>query len=183
MHNNNSEMTTIKEADALVIDQGSLAYATFMEKAMELRPFAESRLYYAAAASESSEESEASNSTIAETDSKIEDNKEIIEKKARLLENRAVRIAVIGAGIGGASACHFMNESLTQLLINERDQPFTIDLYERNHYIGGRVQTGNIDFDEKQSPFVIEHGAWIMINENKYMYDFTDMVCFLYAIF
>lgn len=71
------------------------------------------------------------------------------------------RVAIIGGGIGGASASHF----LTELLNNTVD----IDLYEAQT-IGGRLATVKIDNKE------FEAGGSIIHPKNKYMQKFVKLV-------
>ncbi|XP_071792006.1 prenylcysteine oxidase 1-like [Asterias amurensis] len=69
------------------------------------------------------------------------------------------RIAVIGGGIGGTSATHFLRKSLGSSAV--------IDLYEPN-VIGGRVGTINIDGRDYES------GGSIIHPDNKYMVNFRE---------
>ncbi|XP_011155741.1 prenylcysteine oxidase-like [Solenopsis invicta] len=74
---------------------------------------------------------------------------------------RAPRVAIIGGGIGGASASHF----LTELSNGTVD----IDLYEAKT-IGGRLATTKIDKDE------FEAGGSIIHPKNKYMQRFVKLL-------
>ena len=73
---------------------------------------------------------------------------------------RPIRIGIIGTGIGGATSVHF----LTKL---SSHYPLVVDIYEKNDKIGGRVD--NITLDGH----IIESGASIAIQENKYIWDLT----------
>ncbi|XP_066597597.1 prenylcysteine oxidase 1-like [Prorops nasuta] len=71
------------------------------------------------------------------------------------------KIAIIGAGIGGASASHF----LTELFQNE----LLIDVYETNK-IGGRLSTMKINNKD------YEAGGSIIHPKNKYMQQFVNLI-------
>ncbi|KYN10721.1 PREDICTED: prenylcysteine oxidase-like [Trachymyrmex cornetzi] len=77
------------------------------------------------------------------------------------LEVHAPRVAIIGGGIGGASASHF----LTKLL----KESVEIDLYEAKT-IGGRLATIKIDKDE------VEAGGSIIHSMNMYMQRFVKLL-------
>ncbi|XP_008469642.1 prenylcysteine oxidase-like [Diaphorina citri] len=68
-----------------------------------------------------------------------------------------VRIGIVGAGIGGTSACYFLQELL-------KDQ-VTIDIYEP-HEIGGRLATAKVD------DFDYETGGSIIHEDNLYVQRF-----------
>lgn len=107
------------------------------------------------------------------------DEQALEEKLPRIFDDRPVRVAVIGAGIGGSSCAYFLKESLTDSLLNARDQPFSIDVFEAADDVGGRVFS-----DTLPNGLAIERGAGIMIDENKYMFDFTNKVrilCFFFV--
>lgn len=70
-------------------------------------------------------------------------------------------LAIIGGGIGGASASHFLAE-----LFNGTVE---IDLYEANS-IGGRLATINIDGDK------VEAGGSIIHPKNMYMQKFVKLM-------
>ena len=67
---------------------------------------------------------------------------------------KKLNIAIIGAGIGGLSAAHYLKNSQIQN-INK------IDIFEKNSRLGGRIQTEKI-FNRKQNS-----GASFYIKENK----------------
>lgn len=69
--------------------------------------------------------------------------------------------AIIGGGIGGASASHFLTELLNGIL--------DIDLYEAKT-IGGRLATIEIDRDE------VEAGGSIIHPKNMYMQRFVTLL-------
>lgn len=77
------------------------------------------------------------------------------------LGNCKPSIAIVGGGIGGSSASHFISE-----LFGENVK---IDLYEAE-YIGGRLATINIDEREYES------GGSIIHSKNRYMQLFTKML-------
>lgn len=70
-------------------------------------------------------------------------------------------LAIIGGGIGGASASYFLTELLNGTL--------DIDLYEAKT-IGGRLATIKIDKDE------IEAGGEIIHPKNMYMQRFVELL-------
>lgn len=76
-------------------------------------------------------------------------------------EIRTPKIAIIGGGIGGASAAHFLSE-----LFNNNAK---IDLYEAVK-IGGRLATTKINGWE------YEAGGTIIHTKNKYMQDFVKLL-------
>eukprot|EP00111_Clytia_hemisphaerica_P007351 TCONS_00021385-protein len=99
---------------------------------------------------------EATNKVIAE------ENTEHIDSSASKTSNNFEingKIAVIGTGIGGASATHF----LRKLLGNE----VQIDVFEKNDHLGGRMHA--IDVNGEQ----IESGGTIIHSSNRYMVDFA----------
>lgn len=70
-------------------------------------------------------------------------------------------IAIVGAGIGGASASHFLTELF--------DGNLEIDIFESNK-IGGRLATVNVGGKE------YEAGGSIIHSRNKYMKDFVELL-------
>ena len=76
-------------------------------------------------------------------------------------ENNKIRIAVIGAGIGGSSFVHYFNK------LNNK-YGAVIDIFEKNDYVGGRTKSINIDGE------IIELGASIAIKDNQYIYNLVD---------
>lgn len=70
-------------------------------------------------------------------------------------------LAIVGGGIGGASASHFLTELLNGTL--------DIDLYEAKT-IGGRLATIKIDKDE------IEAGGSVIHPKNMYMQRFVKLL-------
>lgn len=68
-------------------------------------------------------------------------------------------IAIIGAGIGGSSASHFVRELF--------GQQATIDVFEASDRIGGRLDTTEITGKR------FESGGSIIHPDNKYMGDFV----------
>ncbi|RMX61282.1 hypothetical protein pdam_00007363 [Pocillopora damicornis] len=75
-------------------------------------------------------------------------------------KNAKPNIAIIGAGIGGSSAAHFIR----QLFGPEA----TIDVYEASDRIGGRLST--VEIAGKR----FESGGSIIHKSNKYMADFVE---------
>ena len=75
-------------------------------------------------------------------------------------KNAKANIAIIGAGIGGSSAAHFIR----QLFGPEA----TIDVYEASDRIGGRLST--VEIAGKR----FESGGSIIHKSNKYMADFVE---------
>lgn len=69
-----------------------------------------------------------------------------------------LRVAVIGSGIGGSSAAHY-------LLKNEN---VNVDLYERDTRVGGRV------YSEKIENTIIDFGASFFIKENKLIFTLVN---------
>ncbi|XP_066933651.1 prenylcysteine oxidase 1-like isoform X2 [Clytia hemisphaerica] len=70
-----------------------------------------------------------------------------------------LRVAVIGSGIGGASATHFLRKSLGETV--------QIDVFEKSDHIGGRLHIVTIDGQS------IESGGTIIHSSNKYTVDFV----------
>ncbi|CAL1682199.1 unnamed protein product [Lasius platythorax] len=85
----------------------------------------------------------------------------LVLKYGTFLEIRAPRIAIVGGGIGGASASHFLTELFNGSLM--------IDLYEAKT-IGGRLATVNIDNNE------IEAGGSVIHPKNMYMQKFVKLM-------
>ena len=69
------------------------------------------------------------------------------------------RVAVIGAGIGGAAASFYLQD----LLKNATKQPATITAYETRNYIGGRLK--HIIFGEQQAKIEVGGAAWTSSNQ------------------
>lgn len=92
----------------------------------------------------------------AETHDSILTNDKTLKKQ---VEYSTAKVAVIGAGIGGGSATHFLRKSL--------GPSAQIDVYEKSDRIGGRLEIVTLN---KQS---IEAGGTIIHDSNKYMVDFT----------
>ena len=69
--------------------------------------------------------------------------------------------AIIGAGIGGASASHFITELFNKNL--------EIDIFEKNE-IGGRLSTIKIE------DFEYESGGAIIHPRNRYMQNFVKLL-------
>jgi prenylcysteine oxidase/farnesylcysteine lyase len=65
------------------------------------------------------------------------------------------RIAIIGAGIGGSSAAHYLL----------RNKDIKVDIYEKSDRVGGRIQSVNI------KGHTINVGASFFIKDNKLIYD------------
>ena len=76
-------------------------------------------------------------------------------------KDNKIRIAVIGAGIGGSSFVHYFNKL-------NNGYGSMIDIYEKNDYIGGRTKSIMID-DE-----IVELGASIAIKDNQYIYNLVN---------
>lgn len=76
-------------------------------------------------------------------------------------EVQTPKIAIIGGGIGGASASHFLSELFKNNV--------KIDLYEANK-VGGRLATIKIDNNE------YEAGGSVIHTNNKYMQDFVKLL-------
>lgn len=68
-----------------------------------------------------------------------------------------IKIAVIGAGIAGASYVHFMNQAT--------DHKFDITVYERNNRLGGRVKKDSLGRG------IVEQGATLIHSSNHYLKD------------
>eukprot|EP01083_Nonionella_stella_P074505 202139_1 len=68
-----------------------------------------------------------------------------------------VRIAVLGAGLGGSSFVHYFHQ------LHQVSPAFVMDIYEKNDFIGGRTKSHNIEGDN------IELGASMLIHDNQYM--------------
>ncbi|XP_029167304.1 prenylcysteine oxidase-like [Nylanderia fulva] len=85
----------------------------------------------------------------------------LVLKHGAFLEVHVPRIAVIGGGIGGASALHFLSELFNGSL--------EIDLYEAKT-IGGRLATVKINDDE------VEAGGSIIHPKNMYMQKFVKLM-------
>eukprot|EP01084_Bolivina_argentea_P103191 184869_1 len=79
-----------------------------------------------------------------------------------------IRVAIIGSGVGGASTAYFLRELLTKHNIN-RD--ITMDMYEKNDYVGGRVRGVNLE-SYCGGQYTKDIGATIIIKQNRYMFDF-----------
>ncbi|KAL1865615.1 hypothetical protein Plec18167_009336 [Paecilomyces lecythidis] len=69
------------------------------------------------------------------------------------------RVAVIGAGSGGASTAHFLRK-----FTDHFEVPVNITVYERASYVGGRSTTVNV-FDDPSIP--VELGASIFVEVNR----------------
>jgi prenylcysteine oxidase/farnesylcysteine lyase len=67
------------------------------------------------------------------------------------------RIAIVGAGIGGSSAAHYLLKT----------NNITVDIYERTDTVGGRVQSQEI------KGHMINIGASFFIKTNRLIYDLT----------
>ncbi|KAJ9206252.1 hypothetical protein DTO021D3_4901 [Paecilomyces variotii] len=74
-------------------------------------------------------------------------------------ETQPKRIAVIGAGSGGASTAHFLRKYADYFKV-----PVNITVYERASYVGGRSTTVNV-FDDPSIP--VELGASIFVEVNR----------------
>ncbi|XP_012527010.1 prenylcysteine oxidase [Monomorium pharaonis] len=85
----------------------------------------------------------------------------LILQRGIAVEVHVPRIAIVGGGIGGASASHFLTELLNGTL--------HIDLYEAKT-IGGRLATIKIDRDE------VEAGGSIIHPKNMYMHRFVKLL-------
>ena len=68
------------------------------------------------------------------------------------------RVAVIGAGIGGAAASHFLQQALR----NESRQPATISVFERSNYVGGRLK--HAEFGGGRTHVELGGAAWTTNN-------------------
>ena len=68
------------------------------------------------------------------------------------------RIAVVGAGSGGASTAYYINKFRSPC------QAVNITVYERSHYVGGRSTTVNVYSDPTEP---VELGASIFVKVNK----------------
>lgn len=77
------------------------------------------------------------------------------------MEASAFRYAVIGSGIGGASAAYFVKESLHHA---------TVDVYERSDILGGRLHHVVMDGNE------FEAGGSVMHKENMYARKFAKVL-------
>ena len=71
-------------------------------------------------------------------------------------------IAIVGAGIGGSSSCHFIRQ------LFESDA--NIDVFEASDRIGGRLST--VEIAGKR----FESGGSIIHPDNKYMGDFVKLL-------
>ena len=67
------------------------------------------------------------------------------------------KVAIIGAGSGGASTAYFLSRFKSPC------QRLNITIYERNHYVGGRSTTVNV-YDDPKVP--VELGASIFVDVN-----------------
>ncbi|KAG5347544.1 PCYXL protein, partial [Acromyrmex charruanus] len=85
----------------------------------------------------------------------------ILQQGISLERHVTPRVAIIGGGIGGASASHFLTELLKESV--------EIDLYEAKT-IGGRLATIKIDKDE------VEAGGSIIHSKNMYMQRFVKLL-------
>ncbi|KAG5308441.1 PCYXL protein, partial [Acromyrmex insinuator] len=85
----------------------------------------------------------------------------ILQQGISLEQHVIPRVAIIGGGIGGASASHFLTELLKESV--------KIDLYEAK-IIGGRLATVKIDKDE------VEAGGSIIHSKNMYMQRFVKLL-------
>lgn len=83
---------------------------------------------------------------------------------------RPLRIAIIGSGVGGASTAYFLRQ-----LINEHcpSRPVTMDVFERNDYVGGRVRAVNLEA-YSGGMLMKDIGATIIIKQNHYMMHFGE---------
>ena len=82
-------------------------------------------------------------------------NREVNIQQSQLERNSKVKIAVIGAGIAGASYTHFITQALG-------DQ-CNITVYEKSNRIGGRVK------NDKLGGGMIEQGATLIHSSNHYL--------------
>ena len=81
------------------------------------------------------------------------------------LDHRQQRIAVVGAGIGGAATAYYIQ----QLLKNASLPAASITVYERSDYIGGRLK--HISFGPSGTHVELGGAAWV--DSNRYMMDLT----------
>jgi len=72
-----------------------------------------------------------------------------------------LRVAVVGAGIGGAAICHFLDRDWP-------DEPMEVEIFERSAAVGGRVATVEVGGAE------FEAGASIIHEKNTYMLGFAE---------
>jgi len=77
--------------------------------------------------------------------------------KVELGNQDDIKIAVIGAGIAGASYVHFINQAT--------DHKYDITVYERNNRLGGRVKKDTL------GKGMIEQGATLIHSSNLYLQD------------
>ena len=87
------------------------------------------------------------------------------QKHFKPIRGNDIRIAVIGTGIGGSSFIYYFNKLYKN---NQYKYPLTIDIYDKNNIIGGRIKSININNN------IIEIGASIAIKENKYIYNLVN---------
>eukprot|EP01083_Nonionella_stella_P179208 635607_1 len=71
-----------------------------------------------------------------------------------------IKVAIIGSGIGGSSVASFLSEL--------EGHSFSLDIFERQDHIGGRVSSIEID------GVILESGAAIVIEQNRYMKGFAE---------
>lgn len=81
---------------------------------------------------------------------------------------KSLRIAIIGSGVGGASTCYFLRELLNK---NSYNRDVIMDLYEKNDYVGGRVRGVNLEAYSGGN-YMKDVGATIIIKQNYYMMNF-----------
>ncbi|KAI9822572.1 MAG: hypothetical protein M1827_000291 [Pycnora praestabilis] len=81
------------------------------------------------------------------------------KKRPIASDEPAKRVAIIGAGSGGASAAYYLNNFAAESGIN-----VNITVFERSPYVGGRSTTIDV-YDEPSEP--VEVGASIFVNVNR----------------
>ncbi|KAH9405785.1 hypothetical protein TYRP_014081 [Tyrophagus putrescentiae] len=74
-------------------------------------------------------------------------------------KKEGIRIAIIGAGVGGTGAAYFLSELLDK---KDADFSYQIDIFEQSSKVGGRVATVRFGDDE------YEAGGSIIHERNKY---------------
>ena len=92
---------------------------------------------------------------------------------------KPLRIAIIGSGVGGASTAYFLRELLNKY---NKDRSTTIDMYEKNNYVGGRVKSVNLEA-YSGGTYKKDIGATIMIKQNQYMHHFATQLLGLKMIY
>lgn len=99
-------------------------------------------------------------------------NKENIKGK----EKNRINIAVIGSGIGGISSSYHLLKNNFLSYIKEKDQSYiieTIDIYEKESKIGGRMKTYSTK--DNENDVNIDLGASFILKENLYIMELIEL--------